>query len=145
PPLRPESDRRALIEAVRDGLIEAITSAHAPAPAEDKRRPFAEAAPGAVGLETLLPAALTLHHEEGIDLLDVLRPLTEGPASLLGLEAGRLAPGAPADLVLFDPGAPVIVDADALRSKSKNSPFDGRRLQGRVARTVVAGRTVHAL
>jgi dihydroorotase len=75
----------------------------------------------------------------------VLRPLTEGPASLLGLEAGWLAPGAPADLVLFDPGAPVIVDADALRSKSKNSPFDGRRLQGRVARTVVAGRTVHAL
>jgi dihydroorotase len=145
PPLRPESDRRALIEAVRDGLIEAITSAHAPAPAEDKRRPFAEAAPGAVGLETLLPAALTLHHQEGIDLLDVLRPLTEGPASLLGLEAGRLAPRAPADLVLFDPGAPVIVDADALRSKSKNSPFDGRRLQGRVARTVVAGRTVHAL
>ncbi len=145
PPLRPESDRRALIEAVRDGLIEAITSAHTPAPAEDKRRPFAEAAPGAVGLETLLPAALTLHHEEGIDLLDVLRPLTEGPAALLGLETGRLAPGAPADLVLFDPGAPVIVDADALRSKSKNSPFDGRRLQGRVARTVVAGRTVHAL
>ncbi len=144
PPLRPESDRRALIEAVRDGLIEAITSAHTPAPAEDKRRPFAEATPGAVGLETLLPAALTLHHEEGIDLLDVLRPVTEGPATLLGLDAGRLAPGAPADLILFDPGAPVIVDADALRSKSKNSPFDGRRLQGRVARTVVAGRTVHA-
>jgi dihydroorotase len=145
PPLRPERDRRALIEAVRDGLIEVITSAHTPAPAEDKRRPFAEAAPGAVGLETLLAAALTLHHEEGVELLDVLRPLTEGPASLLGLGAGRLAPGAPADLVLFDPGAPTIVDADALRSKSKNSPFDGRRLQGRVARTVVAGRTVHAL
>jgi dihydroorotase len=145
PPLRPERDRRALIEAVRDGLIEVITSAHTPAPAEDKRRPFAEAAPGAVGLETLLAAALTLHHEEGVELLDVLRPLTEGPASLLGLGAGRLAPGAPADLVLFDPGAPMIVDADALRSKSKNSPFDGRRLQGRVARTVVAGRTVHAL
>ena len=144
PPLRPESDRRALIEAVRDGLIEAITSAHTPAPAEDKRRPFAEAAPGAVGLETLLPAALTLHHEEGIDLLDVLRPLTEGPATLLGLDAGRLAPGAPADLLLFDPGAPVVIDADALRSKSKNSPFDGRRLQGRSARTIVAGRTVHA-
>jgi len=144
PPLRPESDRRALVEAVRDGLIEAITSAHTPAPAEDKRRPFAEAAPGAVGLETLLPAALTLHHEEGIDLLDVLRPLTEGPATLLGLDAGRLAPGAPADLLLFDPGAPVVVDADALRSKSKNSPFDGRRLQGRTARTIVAGRTVHA-
>lgn len=142
PPLRAESDRQALIEAVREGLIDAITSAHAPAPAEDKRRPFAEAAPGAIGLETLLPAALTLHHEDGLDLLDVLRPLTHGPATLLGLEAGRLAAGAPADLVLFDPGAPVVVDADALRSKSKNSPFDGRRLQGKVATTFVGGRRV---
>ncbi len=142
PPLRPESDRRALIEALRDGLIEAITSAHTPAPAEDKRRPFAEAAPGAVGLETLLPAALGLHHEEGLDILDVLRPLTHGPATLLGLDAGVLEAGAPADLILFDPGAPVIVDADALRSKSKNSPFDGRRLQGRVETTVVGGRVV---
>ncbi|MFP5295710.1 MAG: amidohydrolase family protein, partial [Alphaproteobacteria bacterium] len=123
--------------------IDVITSAHAPAPAEDKRRPFAEAAPGAVGLETLLPAALTLHHAEGLDLLDVLRPLTEGPASLLGLDAGRLAAGAPADLVLFDAGAPVVVEADALRSKSKNSPFDGRRLQGKVRLTVVGGRIVH--
>ncbi len=143
PPLRAESDRRALVEAVRQGLIDVITSAHAPAPAEDKRRPFAEAAPGAVGLETLLPAALTLHHAEGLDLLDVLRPLTEGPASLLGLDAGRLAAGTPADLVLFDPGAPVVIDADALRSKSKNSPFDGRRLQGKVRLTVVGGRVVH--
>ena len=142
PPLRPESDRRALIEAVRDGLIEAITSAHTPAPAEDKRRPFAEAAPGAVGLETLLPAALSLHHEEGLDILDVLRPLTQGPATLLGLDAGVLEAGAPADLILFDPGAPVIVDAAALRSKSKNSPFDGRRLQGRVEMTIVGGRVV---
>ncbi|MGV3578009.1 dihydroorotase [Brevundimonas sp.] len=142
PPLRPESDRRALIEAVRDGLIEAITSAHTPEPAEDKRRPFAESAPGAVGLETLLPAALSLHHEEGLDILDVLRPLTHGPATLLGLEAGVLEAGAPADLILFDPGAPVIVDAAALRSKSKNSPFDGRRLQGRVEMTIVGGRVV---
>jgi dihydroorotase len=144
PPLRPESDRRALIEAVRDGLIEAITSAHTPAPAEDKRRPFAEAAPGAVGLETLLPAVLGLHHEEGLDLLDVLRPLTHGPATLLGLDAGTLATGAPADLILFDPGAPVVVDAAALRSKSKNSPFDGRRLQGRMELTIVGGRTVYS-
>jgi dihydroorotase len=143
PPLRAESDRQALIEAVRDGLIEAITSAHAPAPAEDKRRPFAEASPGAIGLETLLPAALTLHHEAGLDLLEVLRPLTHGPATLLGLEAGVLAAGAPADLVLFDPGAPIVVDANALRSKSKNSPFDGRRLQGKVAGTLVGGRRVY--
>lgn len=142
PPLRAESDRRALVEALRDGLIDVITSAHTPAPAEDKRRPFAEAAAGAVGLETLLPAALTLHHQEGVDLLDVLRPLTHGPAALLGLEAGVLEPDAPADLVLFDPNAPVVIDADALRSKSKNSPFDGRRLQGRVERTFVGGRAV---
>ena len=143
PPLRAESDRQALIEAVRDGLIDAITSAHAPAPAEDKRRPFAEATPGAIGLETLLPAALTLHHEDGLDLLDVLRPLTSGPAALMGLDAGVLAQGAPADLVLFDPGAPVVIDADALRSKSKNSPFDGRRLQGKVTGTFVGGRRVY--
>jgi dihydroorotase len=143
PPLRAESDRQALIEAVREGLIDAITSAHAPAPAEDKRRPFAEAAPGAIGLETLLPAALTLHHEDGLDLLDVLRPLTSGPAGLLGLDAGVLKAGAPADLVLFDPGAPVVIDAEALKSKSKNSPFDGRRLQGKVIGTFVGGRRVY--
>ncbi|WP_420469754.1 dihydroorotase [Brevundimonas sp. FT23042] len=143
PPLRAESDRQALVEAVRDGLIDVITSAHAPAPAEDKRRPFSEATPGAVGLETLLPAALTLHHEDGLDLLDVLRPLTSGPAALLGLAAGVLKVGAPADLVLFDPGAPIVIDAAALRSKSKNSPFDGRRLQGRVHGTLVGGRRVY--
>lgn len=142
PPLRPEGDRQALIQAVRDGLIDVITSAHAPAPAEDKRRPFAQAAPGAVGLETLLPAALSLHHEHGLDLLEVLRPLTHGPAALLGLEAGVLAAGAPADLVLFDPAAPVVIDAATLRSKSKNTPFDGRRLQGRVMATWVGGRQV---
>ncbi len=142
PPLRPESDRQALIEAVRDGLIDVITSAHAPAPAEDKRRPFAEAAPGAIGLETLLAAALSLHHEDGLDLLDVMRPLTSGPAGLLGLDAGVLKAGAPADLVLFDVGAPVVIDADTLKSKSKNSPFDGRRLQGKVVCTFVAGRRV---
>jgi dihydroorotase len=143
PPLRSENDRQAMIEAVREGLIDAITSAHAPAPAEDKRRPFAEAAPGAIGLETLLAAALTLHHEDGLDLLDVLRPLTAGPAGLLGLEAGVLKAGAPADLVLFDAGAPIVIDAEALKSKSKNSPFDGRRLQGKVIGTFVAGRRVY--
>lgn len=144
PPLRTEDDRQAMIEGVRDGLIDVITSAHCPEPAENKRRPFAEAEPGAVGLETLLAAAVTnLHHENGIDLIDVLRPMTQGPASLLGLDAGVIAVGAPADLILFDAGAPIVVDASKLKSKSKNSPFDGRRLQGKVLLTIVDGRIVH--
>ena len=144
PPLRAEEDRQAMVEAIRDGLIDVITSAHCPEPAENKRRPFAEAEPGAVGLETLLAAAISnLHHENGIDLIDVLRPLTHGPASLMGLDSGVIAEGAPADLVLFDAGAPVVVDAAKLKSKSKNSPFDGRRLQGKVLLTLVEGRIVH--
>lgn len=144
PPLRTEDDRQAMIEGVRDGLIDVITSAHCPEPAENKRRPFAESEPGAVGLETLLAAAVTnLHHENGIDLIDVLRPMTQGPASLLGLDAGVIAEGAPADLILFDAGAPIVVDASKLKSKSKNSPFDGRRLQGKVLLTIVDGRIVH--
>jgi dihydroorotase len=142
PPLRPEDDRQALIEALGNGLVDVIVSAHAPAPAEDKRLPYDEAAPGAVGLETLLAALVTLHHAEGLALVDLLAKVTVAPANLMGLKAGRIAAGAPADLVLFDPDAPVVIDADQLISKSKNSPFDGRRLQGRVLRTVVAGRTV---
>jgi dihydroorotase len=143
PPLRPERDRAALVEALAEGLIDVVVSAHAPAPAEDKRRPFSEATPGAVGLETLLPALLSLHHDAGLSLIDVFRAVTIAPAELLGLQAGRLSPGAPADLVLVDIDAPVIVDADKLMSKSKNSPFDGRRLQGQVLMTVVDGRVVH--
>jgi dihydroorotase len=143
PPLRPERDRQALIEAVAEGLVDVVVSAHAPAPAEDKRLPFSEAAPGAVGLETLLPALLSLHHEAGLALVDVLRPVTVAPAQLLGLPGGRIGPGAPADLVLVDIGAPILVDADRLVSKSKNSPFDGRRLQGQVLMTLVEGRIVH--
>ena len=143
PPLRPEDDRRALVEAVASGLVEIVVSAHAPAPAEDKRLPFAEATPGAVGLETLLPALLSLHHEGGLDLLPLIRAVTLAPARLLGLRAGRVAPGAPADLVLCDIGAPRRIEADRLVSKSRNSPFDGRRLQGQVLLTMVDGRTVH--
>jgi dihydroorotase len=143
PPLRIESDRLALIDALTSGLIDIVVSAHAPAPAEDKRLPYDEAAPGAVGLETLLPALLSLHHGDGIALPDLLRTVTLAPAELLGLKAGRLAQGAPADLVIADIHAPVVIDADALISKSKNSPFDGRTLQGKVLRTVVEGRTVY--
>jgi dihydroorotase len=128
PPLRSEDDRQAVIEAVASGLIGVVVSAHAPAPAEDKRLPYDEAAPGAVGLQTLLPALLAFHHEGRIPLVDLIRTVT----------------CAPADLVLCDPDAPVVIDADKLISKSKNSPFDGRRLQGKVLRTFVDGRTVYA-
>lgn len=143
PPLRSEQDRLALIDALSEGLIDMVVSAHAPAPAEDKRLPYAEAAPGAVGLETLLPALLALHHDAGLPLLRLISAVTLGPAELLGLRAGRIAPGAPADLVLADINAPVVVDPARLFSKSKNSPFGGRRLQGQVLMTMVDGRVVH--
>ncbi|MFN9926084.1 MAG: dihydroorotase [Phenylobacterium sp.] len=144
PPLRSEDDRQAVIAAGASGLIQVIVSAHAPAPAEDKRLPYDEATPGAVGLQTLLPALLAFHHEGRIPLIDLIRAVTCAPADLLGLASGRIARGAPADLVLCDLNAPVVIDADKLISKSKNSPFDGRRLQGRVLRTLVDGRTVYS-
>jgi len=145
PPLRSEDDRQAVIEAVASGLIQVVVSAHAPAPAEDKRLPYDEAAPGAVGLQTLLGALLVFHHEGRIPLIDLIRTVTAAPADLLGLACGRIAKGAPADLVLADLNAPVVIGADTLVSKSKNSPFDGCRLQGKVLRTVVDGRTVYAI
>ncbi len=143
PPLRAESDRQALIEAVASGLVDIVVSAHAPAPPEEKRLPFDEASPGAVGLETLLPALLTLYHEGRIPLLRLIETVTLAPAKALGLAAGRLTAGAPADLILVDPDAPRLIDAADLISKSKNSAFDGRRLQGRVLLTLVDGRVVH--
>lgn len=145
PPLRSEDDRQALIEALASGLVDIVVSAHAPAPAEDKRLPFDEAAPGGVGLETLLPALLSLYHDGRLQLVDLMRTVTLAPAQFLGLPTGRLASGAPADLVLCDLNAPVIIDADKLVSKSKNSPFDGRRLQGQVVMTVCGGVIVHRL
>jgi dihydroorotase len=144
PPLRAEDDRQALIEALASGLVDIVVSAHAPAPAEDKRLPFEEAAPGAVGLETLLPALLSLAHEDRVSLVDLIRAVTLKPAQLLGLDAGRLSPGSIADLVLCDIGAPIAIQAQALVSKSKNSPFDGRRLQGRVKLTLVGGKIAYS-
>jgi dihydroorotase len=145
PPLRAEADRQALIDTLASGLIDVVVSAHAPAPAEDKRLPFSESTPGAVGLETLLPALLAFHHEERVPLIDLIRAVTIAPARVLGLSAGRIAKGAPADLVLCDLDAPVRIEADALQSKSKNSPFDGRMLQGQVRLTLVDGRTAFKL
>jgi len=143
PPVRGEDDRQATIEALASGLIDIVVSAHAPAPAEDKRLPYDEAAPGAVGLQTLLPALLAFYHDGRIPLINLMAAVTSRPADLIGLPAGRLTVGAPADLVLCDLNAPLVVDLDALKSKSRNSPFDGRRLQGQVQMTLVDGRVVY--
>lgn len=142
PPLRPEDDRLAMIEAVAEGVIDVIASFHTPQDEESKRLPFAEAAPGAVGLQTLLPAAMRLYHQGGLSLPQLWRAMSLNPARRLGLEGGRLAAGAPADLVLFDPDLPFVLDRFTLLSKSKNTPFDGARMQGRVLGTWIAGRRV---
>jgi dihydroorotase len=143
PPLRAEADRQAMVAGLADGSIDVIVSSHDPQDVDTKRHPFAEAADGAVGLETLLAAALRLYHAGDVDLITLFRALATRPAALLGLEVGRLAAGAPADLIVIDPDAPWVCDADALRSRSKNTPFEGARFQGLVLRTLVAGRTVY--
>jgi dihydroorotase len=143
PPLRAEADRRAMIEGVANGDIDVIVSAHDPRGAEGKRRPFAEANDGAVGLETLVGAALRLYHNGEIALHRLLDAMSSRPAALLGLGGGRLAKGAPADLVLIDLEMPWTVEPERLCSKSKNTPFDGARLEGRALVTFVAGRPVY--
>ena len=142
PPLRSEDDRLAVVEAVASGVIDVISSMHTPQDEESKRLPFEQAASGAVAMETLLPAAMRLVHAGLIDLPTLWRALSLNPANRLGLPQGRLSPGAPADLVLFDPNAPFVLDRTTLRSKSKNTPFDGARMEGRVLSTWVAGRRV---
>ena len=142
PPLRTEEDRLAVVAAVRDGLIDMIGSFHTPQDEESKRLPFAQAASGAVGLETLLSAALRLFHSGDLGLPVLFRAMALNPARRLGLDAGHLSPGAAADLVLFDPDAPFVLDRFELASKSKNTPFDGQHLQGRVIATYVGGREV---
>jgi len=142
PPFRGEPEKTALISALRTGSIDAVVSAHDPQPPEKKRLPIGEASFGAVGLETLLSALLRLVHGGHLTLLEALRPVTNAPADLIGVPQGRLARGAPADLVLFDPDAPWKCQRETLRSRSTNSPFDGRLLEGRVKRTIVGGETV---
>jgi dihydroorotase len=144
PPLRSEADRLAVVAAVRDGTIDIIASGHDPLTAEDKRLPYAQATPGAVGLETLLPLALTLVHNGAMTLLDLLALLTANPASLFGLPTGSLLPGTPADLVLLDPDAPWRISDASLTSQAKNTPFDGQPTAGRVVMTWRAGRPVFA-
>jgi dihydroorotase len=143
PPLRSERDRKALIEAVESGLIDVVMSDHNPQDVEVKRLPFAEAAPGAIGIETMLPAALRLVHNGELKLMTLLKALSTRPAELLGLPGGTLRPGAPADVVVIDPDVPWVLDRNELKSRCRNTPFDEAKLQGRAVRTLVAGRTVY--
>ena len=143
PPLRSEEDRLEMVQAVADGVLDVIGSFHTPANEESKRLPFEDAASGAVGLQTLLPAALRLYHAGHLDLPTLFRALALNPARRLGLPQGRLAVGAPADLVLFSPDTPFVLDRFSLLSKSKNTPFDGARLEGKVLATYVAGQQVY--
>lgn len=143
PPLRSEEDRAAMVRGLANGDIDVIVSSHDPQDADVKRRPFAEAADGAIGLETLVPAALRLVHNNEIGLMALLRALTINPAKLLGLPSGRIEKGAPADLALIDLNTSWVVDRDLLKARSKNAPLDEQKVQGRVLRTLVAGKTVY--
>jgi dihydroorotase len=143
PPLRAEDDRTALVQALASGLIDVVMSDHDPQDVETKRLPFAEAAPGAIGLETMLTAGLRLVNSGDIDLTVLLRAMSTKPAELLGLNAGTLRSGAPADVIVIDADVPWVLDPTDLKSKCKNTPFDEARLQGRVVRTIIAGRTVY--
>ena len=145
PPLRSERDRTALVQALAKGLIDVIMSDHNPQDVETKRLPFAEAAPGAIGLETMLTAGLRLVHSGEIELITLLRAMSTRPAELLDLPGGSLRPGAPADIIVIDMDVPWIVDPDELKSKCGNTPFDEARMTGRVVRTIVSGRTVYEL
>jgi dihydroorotase len=144
PPLRTENDRRALVAGVADGTIDVICSGHDPQSADTKRLPFAEAAFGAVGLETMLSAALTLFHDNGVPLSRLVQALSQSPARILRLETGRLAPGAPADFCVVDLNKSLHIEKDSLKSRSQNTPFEHRAFEGRVVETVVAGHTVFA-
>lgn len=142
PPLRAEEDRLAMVEALRDGTIDVLCSSHDPQDVDTKRLPFADAASGAIGLETLLAAALRLHHNGEVPLMRLIEALSTAPARIAGLPGGTLKPGAPADLALVDPDAPWIVREEDILSRSKNTCFEGARMQGKVLQTMVAGRTV---
>uniref|UniRef100_UPI003BAD78CD dihydroorotase n=1 Tax=Stappia sp. TaxID=1870903 RepID=UPI003BAD78CD len=144
PPLRSEEERQALVAGLADGTIDILVSGHNPQDVETKRHPFAEAADGAIGLETLLSASLRLVHAGDVDLLTLLAAMTINPARRFGLEGGRLAPGAPADVVVFDPDRPWLLEKDKLHSRSKNTPFEEARFSGKVLTTIVAGHILDA-
>ncbi len=143
PPLRTETDRMALVAALSGGLVDVVMSDHNPQDVEGKRLPFAEASYGAIGLETMLTAGLRLVHNGEIELAVLLKAMSTHPAELLGFPGGTLRIGAPADVIVVDLDLPWVLDPAELKSKCKNTPFDEARLQGRVVRTIVAGRTVY--
>ena len=143
PPLRVEEDRQALVAAVASGLIDVVMSDHNPQDVETKRLPFAEAAPGAIGLETMLSAGLRLIHNGELSFIQLIRAMSTRPAELLGLPGGTLRPGAVADIIVIDADVPWVLDPAEMKSQCKNTPFDGARFTGRVARTIVGGRTVY--
>jgi dihydroorotase len=143
PPLRSEDDRMSVVRALAEGLIDVVMSDHNPQDVETKRLPFAEAAAGAIGLETMLSAALRLVHSGDLSLSALIRAMSTRPAELLGVPGGNLKPGSPADVIIVDIDEPWLVDPNDLKSKCKNTPFDEARMTGRVMRTIVAGRTVY--
>jgi len=143
PPLRSQRDRDALARGLAEGAVDCLCSDHTPVDEDGKHLPFAEAEPGATGLELLLPLTLKWGAAHKLPLAVTLARITSDPARILGVGAGRIAPGAPADLALFDPGAAVRVTAESLKSQGKNTPFLGYELAGRVRCTVVAGNVVY--
>ncbi|MDN2564740.1 dihydroorotase [Aquibium sp. A9E412] len=145
PPLRAEADRLAMVKALKDGTLDVIVSSHDPQDVDTKRLPFADAAAGAIGLETLFAAALRLHHNGEVPLMRLVEAMATAPARLFGLPGGTLRPGAPADLAVVDLDEPWLLREADIRSLSKNTCFEGARLQGRVLQTLVAGRTVFRL
>lgn len=139
PPLRTEEDRRAMITAIANGTIDIITSSHDPQDVDTKRVPFADAEPGAVGLETLLAAALRLYHDGSLPLIRLIETLSTKPAQLFGIAGGTLLPGANADLAIIDLDEPWVLELDMLHSRSKNSAFENAHFLGRVKKTMVGG------
>ncbi|MDP9591711.1 UNVERIFIED_ORG: dihydroorotase [Shinella zoogloeoides] len=145
PPLRGEDDRKAMVDALARGDIDIIVSSHDPQDVDTKRLPFADAADGAIGLETMLAAALRLHHSGEVPLMRLIDALSTRPAKIFGLDAGTLAPGAKADIVLIDPDEPWLATKETFVSRSKNTPFEDARFTGRAVSTYVAGERVHSL
>lgn len=145
PPLRSEDDRVAMVDALAKGTIDIIVSSHDPQDVDTKRLPFADAEDGAIGLETLLAAALRLYHSDRVPLMRLIDAMATRPAQIFGLDAGTLKPGAPADIVLIDLDEPWLVTKDVLVSRSKNTPFEDARFSGRAVATYVAGAQVYSL